>query len=99
MTMDPALVNDSFCTVQVTSNFKQGEATLSERAMHKCILFGDKNSVCIVAETYTFFATITDDHDVPSDDIIIWDTASINSGGYFNTTDGGFTAPVHGYYQ
>ena len=46
-----------------------------------------------------FFATISERTiSVNPGEAIIWDSAPINPGGYFNTILGVYTAPVTGYY-
>ena len=56
--------------------------------------------VSLVSADTIFFATISAGyisigHEVP----IPWDTALINPGGHFNTSDGTYMAPKDGYYQ
>ena len=47
-----------------------------------------------------FFAILGKfDNYVLSEKVIIWDNATINPGGHYNTSTGGYTAPYDGYYQ
>ncbi len=69
--------------------------SISKRELSKYLLI-----VVLFAVGTLFLATIRESSiSISSYEVIPWDAAPINPGGYFDTTTGTYTAPMNGYYQ
>ncbi len=75
---------------------KKITTTMGCRNVHNILLSATFASISVGT---LFLATLSSSISISNGDVIPWDTAPINPGGYFDTTSGTYTVPMNGYYQ